>query len=150
MAYFQRRNADATSYWGGEVKILIANLTDMTELVSALGVMNPDVPRYPVLGAEGPEFFVDICTGPMPSRSILNTLHIEFSLEVPETPWKAPEYLTKALTIRLPDPSFMVALLALLGGALGNGLEVMHPLDACGNYFDGCAECVKAFSDKQL
>lgn len=122
----------------------------MTELVSALEVMNPDVPRYSVLGAEGPEFFVDICTGPMHTRSILTTLHIEFSPEAPETSWMASEYLPKALTIRLPDPSFMVALLALLGGALGNGLEVMHPLDACGNCFDGWAECVKAFSDKQL
>lgn len=132
------------------MKILIANLTDMTELVSALGVMNPDVPRYPVLGAEGSEFFVDICTGQMPSRSILNTLHIEFSHDDTETSWSASEPLPKALTVCLPDPSFMVALLALLGAALGNGLEVMHPLDACGNYFDGWAECIKTFSGKQL
>lgn len=88
------------------MKILIANLTDMTELVSALEAINPDVPRYPVLGAEGPEFFVDICTGLMHSRSILNTLHIEFSPEVPGTSWMSSEYLPKALTIRLPDVEF--------------------------------------------
>lgn len=96
---------------------------------------------YPVLGAEGAEFFVDVCSGPMVDRLIHRTIHVSFEDS------QVGGYFNTITenaeeTIRLPNASHLIAFLFLLSAALRAEMKVLHPLDFNGNYLPGWHEAI--------
>lgn len=124
---------------------------------------------YPVFGAQGKEFFVEIASGPMNGRTIHWTIYIAFGdtishdddIEVLTDQGEdgsilcrgcvstriqyPPCFGSKAIVrltdteafARLPDESWLVAFLSLLGAALGTGGQIMHPLNGAGDMLQG-------------
>lgn len=146
------------------------------KLLLALGQAASNIARefrpynaYPVFGAQGQEFFVEIASGPMNGRTIHWTIYIAFGdtisldddIEVLTDQGEDGSILCRGCVLthiqyppcfgseaivrlsgteafaRLPDASGLVALLGLLGSALGKRVEATHPLDSYGDVLPG-------------
>lgn len=101
---------------------------------------------YPVLGAEGSCFFVEIATGPRLQRTILKTIHIGFGTSALPTDMSDAD----DILVDLPDASYLVALLSLLQSALCSEAMVLHPLDEQGNFHKDWRQAVTAASPDVL
>jgi hypothetical protein len=99
---------------------------------------------YPVLGAEGDDFFVEIADGEeFMEREILRTIYV--TLEEGVTAVDEPGEGDFSITI--PNASYLVALFALLQSALNaSKAKVLHPLDSHGNYLPAWNQAVIAAS----
>lgn len=126
---------------------MIGELSSLGELVVRVINNHRDSGAYPVLGAEGDQFFVEISSGAMESRIIHNTLYInfEFIAGSGNTDGLA---VSPEMNINLPDASYLVALLSLLSAALGNEAKILHPLDPLGNYLVGWQQTLTTVSEK--
>ncbi|MDX9987381.1 MULTISPECIES: hypothetical protein [Thiothrix] len=132
-------------------------LTALGQAVSSIADEFRPQGAYPVLGAEGSEFFVEIASGPMPTRTTHWTIYIAFGdtishdssiddggfvfTRIQYPPCFGSEIIlrlsdTEAF-VRLPDGAWLVALLVLLRVALGKGVEATHPLDGHGDVLLG-------------
>lgn len=106
-------------------------------------------PLYPVLGAEGHDFFIEVAAGPFESRQILKTARVEIREELdhpvlPEVPNTEDE-----VVIFLPTAAFLVGLLGLFQQALNAGALILHPLDDCGDFLPGWNQAVIAAASKK-
>lgn len=104
---------------------------------------------YPVLGAHGAEFFVEIASGPILSREILLTILVEFD-EIHlnfEDSLKAIANKSE-IFIKLPDYAHLIALLGLIEGAFNGKTSVLHPLDCSGNYCSGWGSAINSVSER--
>lgn len=101
---------------------------------------------YPVLGAEGNEFFIDIAAGPFESRRILKTIRIEIheNLEQPVL----PDLLSRCdeLSIFLPDAALLIGLVGLLQQKLNASTQMLHPLDERGDFLPGWTQTITMIS----
>lgn len=98
---------------------------------------------YPVLGAEGGDFFIEISSGPdFMHRRICKTIYASFDASTNLGKADAEEVM-----VTLPDASYLVALLSLLQKALNTtDTKILHPLDHCGNYLPTWNQAVIAAS----
>lgn len=106
---------------------------------------------YPVLGAYGPEFFIELASGPLLSREILMTFLVEFDdIELDfEDSQKAISNKTE-IYLKLPDSAHLIALLGLLEKAFNSKTTILHPLDSRGNYFSGWSQAASSASEKSF
>jgi len=122
-------------------------LSSLGELVVRVTNNHRGIDVYPVLGAEGNVFFIEISSGVMESRIIHTTIYINFDFTA------GSESLNKLavspeIIINLPDASYLVAMLSLFRGALGNEARILHPLDTHGNYLVGWLQPPTVVSEK--
>lgn len=87
---------------------------------------------FPVLGAEGDNFYIQICSGEdFVGRKVLKIIHVEF--DPLEANIGSAEPIEVMVT--LPDASHLVALLSLLQIALSTKrVMIHHPLDGYGDH----------------
>jgi hypothetical protein len=96
---------------------------------------------YPVLGAEGDTFFVEVAEGPMASRELLTTIYLEFGT-VHSLPELDPESKSKEVWITITDASMVIATIQLVQAGLGKPAILLHPLDGNGDFLKGWSEAV--------
>lgn len=101
---------------------------------------------YPVLGAEGRDFFIEIAVGSLESRRILKTIHIKTQngLEHPVLPNMLSA--DDEVSIIIPNASLLIALVGLLQLALKANALILHPLDDRGDFLPGWNDAVMAAS----
>lgn len=106
---------------------------------------------YPVLGAEGTHFFIELAAGPLESRQILKTIHVEIRRKGYDqlAPQNSICVVGNEIAIILPDESFLIALVGLFQSALKTSASILHPLDSSGNFLPGWNDAVIAVSPER-
>jgi len=97
---------------------------------------------YPVLGAEGNMFFIEVAVGIFESRRILKTIHVEISRGIDGIGFEDELIVDDDTFIELPNESFLIALLGLFQAAMDAKATILHPLDNNGNYLVGWNQAV--------
>ena len=122
---------------------LVAALGDYVASVM-MQISDREARLYPVLGAEGNQFFIEVATGSVESRRILKTIRLEIQrgLDVLEPPLHAGE----ESTVTIPNESFLIALLGLFQTAMNANALILHPLNNRGDYLPGWNEAIIALS----
>jgi hypothetical protein len=105
---------------------------------------------YPVLGAEGSNFFIEVAVGIFESRRILKTIHVEISRELDNIGFEDALIADADTSIELPDESFLIALLGLFQSAMDAKAMVLHPLDNNGNFLPGWNQAVIMVSSNTI
>lgn len=114
---------------------------DPSEILVPLGHFAADIakalcPRvanvFPVLGAEGDNFFIQICEGDdFVGRKVHKIIHV--GLDVHDYIIGAADGIEVSIT--LPDASCLIALMSLLQQALNTQhIRIHHPLDDYGDF----------------
>ena len=103
---------------------------------------------YPVFGAEGNEFIIEIAVGPRDRRRILKTIYVEIRREQMALP--ASGDTSNEHMLLLPDESLLIALLGLFEYALGANTQILHPLNCAGDFLSGWHQAVIAASAQRL
>lgn len=108
-----------------------------------------NVPHYPVLGAEGRDFFIEVATGPFETRQILRTVYVELQddLERPVLPSLAGTD-DDSFSIALPNAAFLIGLVGFFQRALDAHAVILHPLNSNGNFLPKWNQAVIAASSK--
>lgn len=101
---------------------------------------------YPVLGAEGRDFFIDLAAGPFGSRQILKTVHIEIRDDLEQPEFLGSPSSDKEIFISLPNAAFLIGLVGLFQRALATQAMFLHPLDDRGDFLTGWDEAIMASS----
>jgi len=123
---------------------------DMARLVLGLRMLlarnqNAQSP-YPVLGAIGGDFFLEISSGTLRDRRILTTIYVtmgrEFALASLQPDGWHEEGIRDEIHIGLPDASHVIALAGLMEKSLGAGSFILHPLTCRGDFLDGWDDAV--------
>jgi hypothetical protein len=98
---------------------------------------------YPVLGAHGSEFFIELATGAQITRDILLNVIIEFG-EIHLDYDACKKALAKRADVfmNIPDYAHMIALLGLLEKAFGENTTILHPLDCTGDNLPGWEQAI--------
>ena len=130
------------------------DLADMARFVSALRKLVTEDPTvrnpYPVLGAAGFDFFLEIADGAFRDRRIITTIHItlgnKYTDNIPPISIWA-DGIPEEIQIGLPDASQVIALAGLLEKSLGAGTAMLHPLTRFGDFLEGWADAVAAVTD---
>lgn len=126
---------------------LITNPVELKELALMIINFSTEPERYIVLGGAGNEFSIDVCTGPMATRTTVQSIYIDlFSTYMPCSITR-PTSPTIEVVAVLPDASYLIALLFLITGAMRCELTVTHPVDKLGNTLNKWDEVVKSVFD---
>lgn len=102
---------------------------------------------YPVLGAHGSEFFIELATGAKSTRDILLNIVIEFGeihLDF-DTCQKAIANRSDVF-MNIPDSAHLIALLGLLEKAFKDTTKILHPLNSTGNYLPAWDQAISNVS----
>jgi hypothetical protein len=95
---------------------------------------------YPVMGAEGKYFFVDICAGPMSDRVTHKIIHLHFEpIEEPDDEFSFQDFES---IIQVSKASDVIAFVFLLSTALGAETKILHPLAENGDFFPAWEDAV--------
>lgn len=104
----------------------------LAELVKAIRQSVAVPGCYPVIGAEGDDWFIEISQGELMSRKILATLFVSVgeALEVPSAIGGGQDY-----RLIVPQAAHVIGFIGLLEKALGTRSAILHPLTTSGDYF---------------
>ena len=104
---------------------------------------------YPVLGAEGNSFFIEIASGSeFKCRKIRKTIHVSFD-DAGAPPLDEAD--ADEVSVRLPDGSYLVALMSLLQKALKTeDAKILHPLNDYGDFLPSWSQAVNAAATGRL
>lgn len=102
---------------------------------------------YPVLGAEGSEFAIEIAVGPRDSRRILKTIYVDIRQDQITLP---TDDTNRESMFVLPEASWLIAFLRLLEYALGANTQILHPLSQYGDFLPGWHQAVTSASARNL
>jgi len=111
----------------------IHNIIDLGIFVNKIAQMTEFRNPYITLGAEGIDFFAEVCTGQLDKRTIHKNIIIYMvsnegiSVELSDTEHKE-------IIVNLPDAKHLIAFVALLIAAFKAEIKVLHPLTEMGNY----------------
>jgi hypothetical protein len=105
---------------------------------------------YPVLGAEGNKFFIEIATGIFGDRQILKTIYVEICRDSSGVMLEDALISDNDISIGLPDESLLIALLGLFENAMNAKTMILHPLDDKGNFLPGWNQAVVTVSSNTL
>lgn len=127
-----------------QVPALVALGGYVASVVSALEYKK--MALYPVLGAEGRDFFIDVAAGPFESRQILKTVHVEIRADLDQPVFVDTAGSNDEIFIGLPNAAFLIGLVGLFQRALAAPALVLHPLDDRGDFLTGWDQAVSASS----
>lgn len=114
---------------------------------TVMGTENGNI--YPVLGAHGTEFFIELASGTLLKREILMTILVTFGNIELDFEGSQKAFTSKTeIYLQLPDSAHLIALLGLLEKAFNGKTTILHPLDSQGNYYPGWSQAAISVSGK--
>lgn len=119
-----------------ELKELAAFVVELRHRIAQV----PQEP-YPVLGAEGDAFIIEIASGPLREREILSNFIIEIKGDRSHSlPNLGEREDIREFMIVLPDFAHVIALVGLFERALRSRTVILHPLTSSGDFLPGWDE----------
>lgn len=108
------------------------NMMHLAELAKAIRQSVAVPGCYPVIGAEGDDWFIEISQGELMSRKILATLFVNVGegTALPQVGSGVTEY-----HLAVPQAAHVLGFIGLLEKALGTRSAILHPLTMSGDYF---------------
>ncbi|HEY0842080.1 hypothetical protein [Methylotenera sp.] len=102
---------------------------------------------YPILGAHGPEFFIELSSGDLISRDILLTIAIKFG-ETNMDYELAKQAIANhsEIYVGVLNYAYLIAFLGLLEKSFKGDTKILHPLNNTGDFLPGWNQAIAMVS----